>query len=382
MRKEVGDQVNQIVNPTNKWSKSNVYCLLVNTIFHPQFRDRFADINNNFGQGDFESGNGSNNHRLYADIASFISDPTASDIQEIYPINDNEFYDKHVDDALDSSFNLDSTRPTLDGKAANQMSNNLMKVSDKMQANMTESGEHSNDPHNFAAVAVKKLSLSLEMKPFVAYYFYRVASEHPTVINAIRRNMPGSMKADSFSTSASNDSSSGGRSGSSTAKKADTNRFIAAAAGGYFDTKAREDEGDAKAKSIQQRNNLAKSIFEMKKEMIKAFKEYNSEEDPEAKEMYHELYMDIKGRFERMKRDLAELDSKPAARSEPSKRRRRTPTTATPRPTRSTPVVAPAAAAVPIPRERELENEGNSDADADHTSHAFFQSPDNSDEDM
>ena len=174
MCKVLGHQycVGKIVDPKDNDCHHVTYIVLTNALFHSDFRDKFLSINNSNNHEDFETGVGSNNKRLWSDIADWINDPIIEDSSKWYPIDDN-VYKGHVKDAIEEGLSLDYTSrlTPVSGNVVSKMVRNLLKVCNKIDSNMQLSGNHNSDGFAYVDAAGGFHHLKTELSAFVAYYF-------------------------------------------------------------------------------------------------------------------------------------------------------------------------------------------------------------------
>ena len=139
MRKVLGRQycVGKIVDLKDNDCRHVTYIVLTNALFHSDFRDKSLSINNSKNREDFETGVGSNNKRLWSDIADWINDPTIEDSSKWYPIDDN-VYKGHVKDAIEEGLSLDYTSrlTPVSGNVISKIVRNLLKVRNKIDSDM------------------------------------------------------------------------------------------------------------------------------------------------------------------------------------------------------------------------------------------------------
>ena len=145
MRKSLGHQygVGKIVDPKDNDARHVNYIVLTNALFHSNFCDNFLSINNIKNHADFETDVGANNKCLWSSIADCINSPTMQDSQKWYPIDDH-VYKGHVQDAIDAGNSLDfmSRLTPVSGPVIGKMVKNLLKIHNKIESNMQQSGWH------------------------------------------------------------------------------------------------------------------------------------------------------------------------------------------------------------------------------------------------
>ena len=145
MRMSLGHQygVGKIVDPKDNDTQHVTYIVLTNVLFHIDFRDNLLSISNIKNHADFETGVGANNKHLWSSIANWINDPMMKDSQKRYPTDDN-VYKVHVQDAVDAGISLDfmSHLTLVSGPVIGKMVKNLLKIQNKNDGNMQQSGLH------------------------------------------------------------------------------------------------------------------------------------------------------------------------------------------------------------------------------------------------
>ena len=145
MRKSLSCQygVRKIVDPKDNDARHVTYIVLTNVLFHSDFRDNFLLIKQHQNHVDFETGVGANNKHLWSSIVNWINDPMMEDSQKWYPI-DNHVYKGHVQDAVDAGISLDFTShlTLVSGPVIGKMVKNQLKIHNKIDSNMQQSGLH------------------------------------------------------------------------------------------------------------------------------------------------------------------------------------------------------------------------------------------------
>ena len=167
-------------------------------LFHSDFHDNFLSINNIKNHEDFETGVGANNKCLWPSIADWINDPMMEDNQKWYPIDDHA-YKGHIQDAVDAGISLDFTLhlTPVSGPVIGKMVKNLLKIQNKIDSNMQQSGSYNVDTFAYIDAAQGFHNLKMEVSPFATYYFYIVAKQHLATAIAFTSSLPDSLKANS-----------------------------------------------------------------------------------------------------------------------------------------------------------------------------------------
>ena len=147
---------------------------------------------------DFETGIGANHKHLWSSIANWINDPTVEDSQKWYPIDDH-VNKGHVQDTVDEGISLVFTLQLtpVSGPVIAKMVKNLLKIHNKIDSHMQQSGSHNADAFAYVDAAQGFHNLKVEVSPFATYYFYIVAKQHPATATAFTSSLPDSLKADS-----------------------------------------------------------------------------------------------------------------------------------------------------------------------------------------
>ena len=122
------------------------------------------------------------------------------DSQKWYPIDDH-VYKGHVQDAIDVGISLDFTLclTLVSGPLIGKMVKNLLKIHNKIDSNMRQSGWHNANASAYADVVQGFHSLKMEVSLFAAYYFYIVAKQHLATSMAFTSSLPNSLRANSIS---------------------------------------------------------------------------------------------------------------------------------------------------------------------------------------
>ena len=202
MRKSLGHQygVGKIVDPKDNDARHVTYIVLTNVLFHSDFCDNFLSINNIKNHVDFETGVGANNKCLWSSIANWINDPMMEESQKWYPIDDY-VYKGHIQDAVDAAISLDFTShlTPVSGPVIGKMVTNLLKIHNKIDSNMQQSGLHSANGFAYVDAVQGFHNLKMEVSPFATYYFHIVAKHHLAAATAFTSSLPDSLKANSTS---------------------------------------------------------------------------------------------------------------------------------------------------------------------------------------
>ena len=324
MRKVLGRQycVGKIVDPKDNDCRHVTYIVLTNALFHSDFRGKFLSINNSKNREDFETGVGSNNKRLWSDIADWINDPTIEDSSKWYPIDDN-VYKGHMKDGIEEGLSLDYTSrlTPVSGNVISKMVRNLLKVHNKIDSNMRLSGNHNSDGFAYVDAARGFHHLKTELSAFAAYYFFVVSEQHPAASAAFCSLLPDNMKADSTTAHVDLTTDTDNSSISTTSKRGrpkngdESIEKLAASATTFFESAAKRTKEDPKT-TIEQFDEL---ILRYQSSIMELYKQRRDLTDPDEindiNDMIKESRTTMKdARSQReiwVKKRNAQLDSSP-----------------------------------------------------------------------
>jgi hypothetical protein len=157
-----------------------------NIVFSHEFLDSFLKLNDTKTRADHESGEIPKAFwKEVAEAMNASSDDDGTALQVVIAEDDN-----HYEEIM--SIELQQF-DTMSDSAIRKKVQSLFKVRKEIKKNMSQSGEHDNDPYNFVDVAMKKVR-GPGLTKLGCYYFFKRCDQNPEVDTTFAEGMDENLK--------------------------------------------------------------------------------------------------------------------------------------------------------------------------------------------
>ena len=181
------------------WNNSIIVMRFIGILFHVDYSNASANLNDTKKRKDFENGAGLNNKRFFKSIAEIVNDDESQYHTSILqPPTFEEFsvnlYDGHlgmIDDEEQPSFPLRDQVLWSELKTINGL---LHKTYRGMKYNMSVSGNHDSDAFNYTGEALGKCVAGHKITAANMYYFYMQMSFNSKLCIANQVTLPQSLQ--------------------------------------------------------------------------------------------------------------------------------------------------------------------------------------------
>ena len=175
--------------------KVNTLMRIVNACFHPDFIEKFLQLNDTKRRKDMEQTGGTSPLKVFwMDVSEFVNDSLNNPDLSIF-LDSKEDEDVYLHEIMtEKQLNLNDFNQGTHKSCAKHMLD-MMKCRNKIRASMTRSGSHSDTPRTYLNAKHLKLTKAVIIPGPPVYYLDKQCLKHPSIDSAYATVLHGYLKS-------------------------------------------------------------------------------------------------------------------------------------------------------------------------------------------